>query len=115
MAEEPRPARGEAVDVNIPSEHPAVVGTFDERASAEAAVEALLAAGFVDDQISLVAKGGEGTPAGTFEPGALMVTVRAARREADAERILREHEAREVKVGQVEATGAVVDEKGEAV
>jgi hypothetical protein len=93
--------------VNIPSEHVAVVAMFADREVAEKAVDALLAEGFTDDQISLVARGAGTDDSGKFAPGGLMVTVRAKGRERDAERILKEHEAREVTMNRIGATGEV--------
>jgi hypothetical protein len=93
--------------VNIPSEHVAVVAMFADRDVAETAVDALLAEGFTDDQISLVARGAGTDDSGKFVPGGLMVTVRAKGRERDAERILKEHEAREVTMNRIGATGEV--------
>ncbi len=93
--------------VNIPSEHVAVVAMFADREVAETAVDALLAEGFTDDQISLVARGAGTDQSGKFVPGGLMVTVRAKGRERDAERILKEHEAREVTTNRIGATGEV--------
>jgi len=94
-------------EVNIPSEHVAVVAMFADREVAETAVDALLAEGFTDDQISLVARGAGTDQSGKFVPGGLMVTVRAKGRERDAERILKEHEAREVTTNRIGATGEV--------
>src|SRR5919197_4579818 len=93
-------------EVNVPSEHVAVVAMFEDRDAAETAVDALLANGFTDDQISLVARGAEtDEKTGTFTPGGLMVTVTAKDREHDAERLLREHEAREVTTNRIGSTG----------
>jgi hypothetical protein len=94
-------------EVNVPSEHVAVVGMFGDREPAERAVDALLAANFTDDQISLVARGADTDDSGAFVPGGLMVTVSAKGRERDAERILRDHEAREVSTNTIGATGEV--------
>ena len=93
--------------VNIPSEHVAVVAMFAGREVAETAVDALLAEGFTDDQISLVARGAGTDESGKFVPGGLRVTVRAKGRERDAERIVKEHEAREVTMNRIGATGEV--------
>jgi hypothetical protein len=93
--------------VNIPSEHVAVVAMFADRDVAETAVDALLAEGFTDDQISLVARGAATDDSGKFVPGGLMVTVRAKGRERDAERIVKQHEAREVTMNRIGATGEV--------
>jgi hypothetical protein len=93
--------------VNIPSEHVAVVAMFADRDVAETAVDALLAEGFTDDQISLVARGAGTDDSGKFVPGGLMVTVRAKGREREAERIVKEHEAREVTMNRIGATGEV--------
>jgi hypothetical protein len=93
--------------VNIPSEHVAVVAMFADREVAETAVDALLAEGFTDDQISLVARGAGTDESGKFVPGGLMVTVRAKGRERDAERIVKEHNAREVTMNRIGATGEV--------
>jgi hypothetical protein len=101
---------GEAQEVNVPSEHVAVVAMFADRDVAEAAVDALLAERFTDDQISLVARGAGTDESGTFVPGGLMVTVSAKGREADAERVLKEHEAREVTTNRIGATGRVGEE-----
>jgi hypothetical protein len=94
-------------EINLPSEHVAVVGMFDDREVAETAVDALLAKGFTDDQISLVARGAGADESGQFVPGGLMVTVSAKGREQDAERLLREHKARDVTTNQIGATGRV--------
>lgn len=100
----------EAQEVQVPSEHVAVVAMFADRETAESAVDALLARGFTDDQISLVARGAETDDRGTFVPGGLMVTVSAKDREDEAERILREREAREVTTNRIGATGRVGEE-----
>jgi hypothetical protein len=94
-------------EVQVPSEHVAVVAMFADRATAETAVDALLERGFTDDQISLVARGAETDESGKFIPGGLMVTVSATGREDEAERILNEHEAREVTTNRIGATGKV--------
>lgn len=94
--------------VNVPSEHVAVVAMFADRETAETGVDALLGqGGFTDDQISLVARGAGTDESGKFVPGGIMVTVRARGRERDAERILKEHEAREVTTNRIGATGEV--------
>jgi hypothetical protein len=93
--------------VNIPSEHVAVVAMFADREVAETAVDALLAEGFTEDQISLVARGAGADESGKFVPGGLMVTVRAKGRERDAERIVKEHNAREVTMNRIGVTGEV--------
>jgi hypothetical protein len=100
----------EPQEVNVPSEHVAIVAMFGDRDTAERAVDALLAAGFTDDQISLVARGAGNDETGKFVPGGLMVTVSAKGREQDAERILRDHEAREVSTNRIGATGKVGEE-----
>ena len=97
-------------DVNVPSEHVAVVAMFADRAAAETAVDALQEKGFTDDQISLVARGAETDDSGKIVPGGLMVTVTATGREADAEKVLKEHEAREVTTNRIGATGKVGEE-----
>lgn len=97
----------EPEEVHVPSEHVAVVAMFNDRDVAETAVDALLARGFTDDQISLVAKGAGTDQSGNFVAGGLMVTVNATGREADAERVLKEHEAREVTTNRIGATGEV--------
>jgi hypothetical protein len=97
-------------EVHVPSEHVAVVAMFADRDAAEAAIDALLARGFTDDQLSLVARGAETDASGKFVPGGLMVTVSAKGRERDAERILRDHEAREVTTNRIGATGKVGSE-----
>jgi hypothetical protein len=93
--------------INLPSEHVAVVGMFDDRESAEAAVDALLAQGFTDQQVSLVARGAGTDENGRFQAGGLMVTANAKGREADAERIMKEHEARDVSTNRIGAKGEV--------
>jgi hypothetical protein len=100
----------EVQEVQVPSEHVAVVAMFADRDQAENAVDALLEKGFTDDQISLVARGAETDDAGKFVPGGLMVTVSAENREAEAERILRERGAREVTTNRIGATGRVGEE-----
>ena len=97
-------------EVHVPSEHVAVVAMFADRDAAEAAVDALLAERFTDDQVSLVARGAGTDAAGAFVPGGLMVTVRAKGREDDAERILRQHEPRDVTTNRIGATGKVGEE-----
>jgi len=97
-------------EVQVPSEHVAVVAMFPDRETAERAVDALLGRRFTDDQISLVARGAATDDNGKFIPGGLMVTVNAADREAEAERILREHDAREVTTNRIGATGKVGEE-----
>jgi hypothetical protein len=94
-------------EVNVPSEHVAAVAMFADRDAAEAAVDALQAKGFTDDQISLVARGAETDESGKFVPGGLMVTVNAKGREDEAERVLKEHGAREVTTNRIGATGKV--------
>jgi hypothetical protein len=54
--------------VNVPSEHIAVVAMFSDRDAAEAAIDALHKNGFTDDQISLVARGAGTDGAGKFVP-----------------------------------------------
>jgi hypothetical protein len=100
----------QAQEVNVPSEHVAVVAMFADRETAETAVDALLADRFTDDQISLVARGADTDPSGKFLPGGLMVTVSAKGREDEAERVLRQHEAREVTTNRIGATGKVGEE-----
>ena len=100
----------ETQGVHVPSEHVAVVAMFSDRDTAEAAVDALLERGFTDDQISLVARGAATDDAGKFIPGGMMVTVRAGPRQEEAERVLREHEARDVTTNRIGATGKVGEE-----
>jgi hypothetical protein len=100
----------EVQEVQVPSEHVAVVAMFADRDAAESAVDALLAKGFTDDQVSLVARGAETDEQGKFVPGGLMVTVSAKSREDEAERVLREHEARDVTTNRIGATGKVGEE-----
>ena len=102
----------DAQEVQVPSEHVAVVAMFPDRETAESAVDALLERGFTDDQISLVARGAATDDKGKFVPGGLMVTVSAKNREDEAERLLREHEAREVTTNRIGATGKVGEETG---
>jgi len=97
----------EVQEVNVPSEHVAAVAMFADRDAAETAVDALQAKGFTDDQISLVARGAETDESGKFVPGGLMVTVNAKGREDEAERVLKEHGAREVTTNRIGATGKV--------
>jgi hypothetical protein len=94
-------------EVQVPSEHVAVVAMFADRETAETAVDALIKRGFTDDQISLVARGAATDEQGKFVPGGLMVTVSAKDREGEAERVLREHEAREITTNRIGATGTV--------
>ncbi len=100
----------EVQEIQVPSEHVAVVAMFADRDTAEAAVDALLKRGFTDDQISLVARGAGTDDAGAFVPGGLMVTVNAKNREDEAERTLRQHEAQEVTTNRIGATGTVGEE-----
>jgi hypothetical protein len=100
----------EAQEVHVPSEHVAVVAMFADRETAESAVDALLGRGFTDDQISLVARGAGTDDDGKFVPGGLMVTVNAKNREDEADRVLRDHEAREVTTNRIGATGRVGEE-----
>ena len=97
-------------EVNVPSEHVAVVAIFPDRETAESAVDALEARGFTDDQISLVARGAGTDDDGKFVPGGLMVTVSAKGREDEAEQLLRDHQAREVTTNRIGATGKVGEE-----
>jgi hypothetical protein len=97
-------------EVQVPSEHVAVVAMFADRETAERAVDGLLERGFTDDQISLVARGAETDENGKFVPGGLMVTVSAEKREDEAERLLRGHEARDVTTNRIGATGKVGEE-----
>lgn len=97
----------EVQEVHVPSEHVAVVAMFPDRETAESAVDALLEGGFTDDQISLVAQGAGTDENGKFVPGGLMVTVTAKNREDEAERLLKDHEAREVTTNRIGATGKV--------
>jgi hypothetical protein len=100
----------EIQEVQVPSEHIAVVAMFADRETAETAVDALLERGFSDDQISIVARGAGTDENGKFVPGGLMVTVNAKNREDEVERVLREHEAREVTTNRIGATGKVGEE-----
>ena len=100
----------EVQEVQVPSEHVAVVAMFSDRAAAEDAVDALQEKGFTDDQISLVARGAETGESGKFIPGGLMVTVTAKGREDEAERVLTENEANEVTTNRIGATGKVGEE-----
>jgi hypothetical protein len=100
----------EVQEVQVPSEHVAVVAMFADRETAESAVDALIERGFTDDQISLVARGAATDDKGKFVPGGLMVTVSAKSREDEAERLLREHEARDVTTNRIGATGKVGEE-----
>lgn len=100
----------DAQEVQVPSEHVAVVAMFADRDTAESAVDALLERGFTDDQISLVARGATTDANGKFIPGGLMVTVSAKAREDEAERLLREHDARDVTTNRIGATGKVGEE-----
>jgi hypothetical protein len=100
----------EVQEVQVPSEHVAVVAIFADREAAESAVDALMGSGFTDDQVSLVARGAGTDEQGKFVPGGLMVTVRAKNREEEAERVLRAHEAREVTTNRIGATGKVGEE-----
>ncbi len=100
----------EVQEVQVPSEHVAVVAMFSDRDAAESAVDALVERGFTDDQISLVARGAGTDDSGTFVPGGLMVTVNAKDREAEAERVLRDRDAREVTTNRIGATGRVGEE-----
>jgi hypothetical protein len=97
----------EVQEVQVPSEH---VAMFADRETAESAVDVLLERGFTDDQISLVARGAGTDDQGKFLPGGLMVTVSAKNREDEAERLLREHDAREVTTNRIGATGKVGEE-----
>ena len=65
-----------------------VIGTFYERADAEAVVEKLHAAGFTDDQITMTTHGGHTAEDGTFQRGRIEVSVLADERADEAERIL---------------------------
>lgn len=100
----------EVQEVQVPSEHVAVVAMFADREEAESAVDALIERGFTDDQISLVARGAATDDSGTFVPGGLMVTVNAKDREAEAERVLKDRGAREVTTNRIGATGKVGEE-----
>jgi hypothetical protein len=100
----------EVQEVQVPSEHVAVVAMFSDRETAETAVDALIERGFTDDQISLVARGAATDEQGKFVPGGLMVTVSAKNREAEAEQLLRKHAAREVTTNRIGATGKVGEE-----
>jgi hypothetical protein len=61
----------------------------DDRSSAEDAVERLRAAGFRDDEVSLVTHGARTASDGTFVPGRLEVVVTAQpERAREAERII---------------------------
>lgn len=92
-------------DVNIPAAKSAVVGEFPDREAADRAIRSLLAAGFTDDHLNLVARGAHGEPSGEFVSGALIVTVRSTGRGDDAERILAKAGARNVHQDEVSATG----------
>jgi hypothetical protein len=100
----------ETQEVNVPSEHVAVVAMFADRDAAETAVDALQEKGFTDDQISLVARGADTDESGKFVPGGLMVTVSAKGREDEAERMLKDQGAREVTTNRIGATGRVGQE-----
>ena len=99
-------AREQQMDVNIPRVKCAIVAEFEHRGAADDAVEALLAAGFTDDQLSVVARGAESS-GGEFRPGALMVTARCTGNEEQAEAIMRRFAARSVRRDEVSATGEV--------
>lgn len=92
--------------IKIPSDVQAVVAKFGDRRRADAAVEALTAAGFGTDQITFVARGAE-TVDGVFKPGVLMITVHASGRDEEAVRVLRRSGATDVEQGFVSATGEV--------
>src|SRR2546428_12505494 len=81
--------------VNVPSEHVAVVAMFADREIAETAVEALLAEGFSDDQISLDARGARTDDSGKFAAGGAMVPGGAEARGRAGDRLLRAHGGRE--------------------
>lgn len=96
-------------DVNIPSTAAAVVAEFGDRDKAESAVDALEGAGFSSEQVSFVARGAE-HDGEKFIPGTLLITVHPDGRADDAERILRDGGATNVKSGLVSATGEVLEE-----
>ena len=94
-------------ELNVPSEHVAVIARFTDRDAAERATDALKSAGFADNDVSIVARGASTDESGRFVPGGLMVTVLASGREEAAKRVLRAHEAQEVSTNRVGATGTV--------
>src|SRR5207247_11306907 len=85
----------EVQEVQVPSEHVAVVAMFSDRDEAETAVDALVDRGFTDDQISLVARGAGTDDAGAIVPGGLMVPATAKARESGADRVPRDPNARQ--------------------
>jgi hypothetical protein len=97
----------EAMDVHIPSAAAAIVAEFKDRGEADKAVDALMKAGFSDDQISVVARGA-GVHDGVFKPGTLMITVHPQGRDDEVRRILQKQGSDEVTTGTVTATGEVV-------
>jgi hypothetical protein len=99
-------------DVNIPSTTTAVVAEFVERGKADDAVEALGKEGFRPEQVSFVARGAE-HDGERFIPGALLVTVHPDGRMDDAERVLRQAGAANIRSGLVSATGEVIEERAE--
>ena len=86
-----------------------IVAEFEQRDQADRTVEALTKSGFDTDQMSIVARGA-GEHDGRFQPGVLMLTVRAGRREADALRIIRGAGPKVVRHGLVDVTGDVHEE-----
>ncbi|MGH2377046.1 MAG: hypothetical protein ACRDGT_01065 [Candidatus Limnocylindria bacterium] len=99
-------------EVNIPSTTNAVVAEFEQRDKADGAVEALGRAGFKPEQVSFVARGAE-HDGEKFIPGTLLVTVHPDGRNDDAERVLREQGAKEIRSGKISATGEVIEERAE--
>src|SRR5437773_9890386 len=97
----------ESQEVQLPSEHVAVVAMFTDRDEAESAVDALKERGFADDEIALVARGASTDDSGGFVPGGVMVTVRAKAREAEAERVRRARSARGGTTNRSGGTGKV--------
>lgn len=86
-----------------------ILAEFADRDQVDRVVEALAKSGFSTDQFSIVSRGA-GEHDGVFQPGAIMLTLRAGDREAEAVRILRAAKPRALRHGLLSVTGDVLEE-----
>ncbi len=87
-----------------------IVAEFEARDQVDRVVEQLTKSGFGTDQFSIVARGA-GERDGVFQPGAIMLTLRAGAREPEALRILRAAKPRGLSHGLLSVTGDVLEER----
>ena len=86
-----------------------IIAEFEDRDQVDRVVEQLTKSGFATDQVSVVARGA-GERDGHFQPGAIMLTVRAGAREDEAMRILRGAKPRALTHGLLSVTGDLLEE-----